>query len=90
MAELNYKQIDEILNSQNIYFEKPWQIITVRELEIIIPLCSKERPFIRFLNDKINDKDKLLIDWDKFFSDQNIEIVKNKMLRDIMKNGLEK
>ncbi len=81
--------IDEVLAEEEIVFEKNWQIITVRELENIVNVCSEEKTLLSILQEKIVNEDNIFMDWDKYLASIDIEIGENELLEETFKEELE-
>lgn len=81
--------IDETLSEEGIAFDKKWQIITTREIEDVVNICSAERSFISLLSEKLDSSDKLLIDWTQYLKSKNIDIGENALLRETFETEIE-
>ncbi|MHA2275762.1 MAG: hypothetical protein ACXAC2_08355 [Candidatus Kariarchaeaceae archaeon] len=81
------KIIDGELSKRNIKFQNKWQIITIKELEQIIPSFSYSNTFLEMLRLKSEDK-YVYSDWDKYLIDSGFEIKTNEYLGSIIKGEL--
>jgi len=81
--------IDKSLVELQIEFENDWQVITTRELEKIVTVCSEENRFIDLLNDKISNQEKLCADWERYFLADGYSITENQLLKETFTNELE-
>lgn len=74
--------INEILIEKEITLNKTWQIITTRELEDIVNICSAECRFIDLLKDKLSSPKSLKQDWTEFIKSKDLEIGENRLLQE--------
>lgn len=82
--------VDEILAEEGISFSNKWQIITIRELENILPICSKDRTLLSLLKMKLSDNNSLHQDFDDFLREKKIEVIHNQLIQYVIKGELEK
>ena len=64
--------------------------MTIRELENLVPVCSKKQSFLDLLKKKNNDDKKVFMDFDAFLTDENIDFVDNELITQVIKEELDK
>lgn len=82
--------IDEKLLEKNISFDIPWQIITIRELEILVSSLNQRKSLRDILEDKTGETIKLNYDFDIYLQNQEIEKVENSYIVKAIKDNLDK
>lgn len=81
--------IDEILSENNVQLENNWQIMTIRELENFVTVCSDENTFLSLLKAKLNDEKLMYMDFDDFLRNRDIEILENELITQVIRDELE-
>ncbi|MEO8399422.1 MAG: hypothetical protein ABI550_06360 [Ignavibacteriaceae bacterium] len=79
--------INEILNENGIQFDNKWQIMTIRELENIVSICSKKLSFITLMKKKV-EGEKVVLDFDTFLISEKIEILDNELINQVIKEEI--
>jgi len=82
--------IDEELAEENITFEKDWQILTIRDLEEIIPACTEERTFLDILKKKVEDEQLISLEWFDYLEKEELVGKENKLIEETLSSEIKK
>lgn len=82
--------INEILKEKEIIFDNKWQIMTIRELENLVPVCSNKQSFLDLFKKKNGDEKKIFLDFDAFLTGENIEFVDNELIAQVIKEEIDR
>lgn len=82
--------INEILVEKEIKFDNNWQIMTIRELENLVPVCSKNQSLLDLMKKKLGEDNKVYMDFDTFLTNENIEFIDNELITQVIKEELDK
>lgn len=82
--------IDQELVKEGISFQNKWQVLTIRELEIVVTASRSDQTFLELLRKKIKNPDYLKKDWDNFLNTIGQPAQENEMLTEIIRHEFEK